>query len=520
MDNQFNSSYLPYSQSQQSPAQQAPHMGSYSLPGQASSQQQQQQASQSASTQQSPAQQDASHPTLPPLQSAQNGYAHFGSMSYAHSNNSGAPTPTTAHTPTSSSIANGTASAYSHVSPASAMGPPNAYAHYPMSQSMLYPSPTSTTPLPPSNGLQALRPAIATSLAPLSSLSAPHHLGQQTSFLQNEEAPTHVVGSQGRRGILPSAPGRPPATSQGAGSSIKNMMPQKDADGKYPCLHCNKQYLHAKHLKRHMLRHTGDRPYSCHLCKDTFSRSDILKRHFQKCSIRRGNPTGANHLAHQRRGNNSNRLSMTQQDGPIGLAGLQEVTGGYNNGGLSDNSPTVTGDVSTRSSRANSLISPASMSHRNSIAGLGILGNGGAGEQMSNGQSFAPNMHGYGLPSVSNGNQVPSAYAFSQQPINGAYFSNPSVPQPLSFLNHATSRFDHNHSNSPHQQSPNGDANHAHLEQNRIFNQNSQDGFMNGNVASGASSQNNENIKSEHDQKHFPNDLGNDMSGNGGIVWS
>ena len=42
---------------------------------------------------------------------------------------------------------------------------------------------------------------------------------------------------------------------------------------------------------------TGDRPYSCVLCNDTFSRSDILKRHFQKCSIRRGNPTGATHLS-------------------------------------------------------------------------------------------------------------------------------------------------------------------------------------------------------------------------------
>src|SRR5436190_2139158 len=36
----------------------------------------------------------------------------------------------------------------------------------------------------------------------------------------------------------------------------------------------------------------------CSLCRDTFSRSDILKRHFQKCSIRRGNPTGLSHLTH------------------------------------------------------------------------------------------------------------------------------------------------------------------------------------------------------------------------------
>lgn len=45
---------------------------------------------------------------------------------------------------------------------------------------------------------------------------------------------------------------------------------------------------------------TGTRPYSCGLCRDTFSRSDILKRHFQKCSVRRGNPTGENHLSHSR----------------------------------------------------------------------------------------------------------------------------------------------------------------------------------------------------------------------------
>ena len=43
---------------------------------------------------------------------------------------------------------------------------------------------------------------------------------------------------------------------------------------------------------------TGDRPYMCVLCHDTFSRSDILKRHFIKCSVRRGNPTGASHLSH------------------------------------------------------------------------------------------------------------------------------------------------------------------------------------------------------------------------------
>lgn len=65
----------------------------------------------------------------------------------------------------------------------------------------------------------------------------------------------HVVGSQGRRGILPSAPGREAIVSNGTPPSAKNAaIPPKDENGKFPCQHCNKTYLHAKHLKRHLLR--------------------------------------------------------------------------------------------------------------------------------------------------------------------------------------------------------------------------------------------------------------------------
>ena len=65
----------------------------------------------------------------------------------------------------------------------------------------------------------------------------------------------HGVGSQGRQDILPSAPGRPPVMPNGLNGSPKgNTIPQKDADGKFPCPNCTKTYLHAKHLKRHMLR--------------------------------------------------------------------------------------------------------------------------------------------------------------------------------------------------------------------------------------------------------------------------
>ena len=71
---------------------------------------------------------------------------------------------------------------------------------------------------------------------------------------QDQDTPTHVVGSQGRRGILPSAPGRPAVSASGTGSAKNAAIPAKDADGKFPCPHCTKTYLHAKHLKRHLLR--------------------------------------------------------------------------------------------------------------------------------------------------------------------------------------------------------------------------------------------------------------------------
>ncbi|KAI1823109.1 hypothetical protein F4861DRAFT_531806 [Xylaria intraflava] len=161
--------------------------------------------------------------------------------------------------------------------------------------------PQPIAPAPAAVRPPVLRPMPAGGVIPQSGMSSPYTgspmMGHQPSLVQDTEQPTHVVGSQGRRGILPSAPGRPAAPT-GTGASKNTVIPQKDADGKFPCPHCTKTYLHAKHLKRHLLRHTGDRPYMCVLCRDTFSRSDILKRHFQKCSIRRGNPTGASHLSH------------------------------------------------------------------------------------------------------------------------------------------------------------------------------------------------------------------------------
>ena len=91
------------------------------------------------------------------------------------------------------------------------------------------------------------------------SFSHPPALGMPSGGQDHEmQHRTHVVGSQGRRGILPSDEGRPAAvTSSGSSSAAKTaVIPIKDQDGKYPCPHCQKTYLHAKHLKRHLLRRT------------------------------------------------------------------------------------------------------------------------------------------------------------------------------------------------------------------------------------------------------------------------
>jgi len=91
-------------------------------------------------------------------------------------------------------------------------------------------------------------------MTPFPSFGAQTNNGTQAQYMAKDPEPTHVVGSQGRRGVLPSDPGRAAPPAPGSVTANKSMIPAKDADGKYPCPHCNKSYLHAKHLKRHLLR--------------------------------------------------------------------------------------------------------------------------------------------------------------------------------------------------------------------------------------------------------------------------
>ena len=88
-----------------------------------------------------------------------------------------------------------------------------------------------------------------------------------------------------------------PSTSSTNSSTLENdpyfipvqgvLPPSKNLDGRYECQLCERSYTHAKHLKRHMMRHTGLKPYGCSWCSARFTRPDIRKRHVSKCKVRR-----------------------------------------------------------------------------------------------------------------------------------------------------------------------------------------------------------------------------------------
>ena len=258
-NNHFSPPYNPYSQS---------------APPNSSSQPSSNQASFGALSASGHPQASPTHATLPPLQGHNAGFPQFGSLSYSHLGNQPQGSAQPQHSNPNSGINAAAAAAdadhvFSHTSPGTNPGsmlPPGPFANpYSMPQSLqaMYAS-SSGASIPPSTapaGLPAIRPMPSGVVggAPngppgLASAGQLGPMGQQPQYLQADDAPTHVVGSQGRRGILPSAPGRPNAPTQGNAQSSKSMIPQKDADGKYPCPHCNKTYLHAKHLKRHLLR--------------------------------------------------------------------------------------------------------------------------------------------------------------------------------------------------------------------------------------------------------------------------
>ncbi|KAK9448173.1 uncharacterized protein V1518DRAFT_419876 [Limtongia smithiae] len=165
-----------------------------------------------------------------------------------------------------------------------------------MTTASIIPSAVSSTPSPSSSVESAGSPFSAPSPSTLS--DSPTLIPLPTATVSSP-AVTAAVAPQLRRssqlrrpGLVtsrsaPSVPSAAPmSAAAAAAAATAGIIPIKNAAGKFQCQECTRSYLHAKHLKRHMLRHTGDRPYKCSLCSDSFCRSDILKRHYEKCQHR------------------------------------------------------------------------------------------------------------------------------------------------------------------------------------------------------------------------------------------
>ncbi|AEO67008.1 uncharacterized protein THITE_2115684 [Thermothielavioides terrestris NRRL 8126] len=119
----------------------------------------------------------------------------------------------------------------------------------------------------------------------------------------------------------------------------------------------------------------------CVLCHDTFSRSDILKRHFIKCSVRRGNPTGASHLSHPQAHVKKNAAAQQKTVGAEGDVNHMNGMGNMPADGMvhpfgiipaSDGMSNVANDQSqlSRSSSMNRVADDANRDRRNMTASV------------------------------------------------------------------------------------------------------------------------------------------------------
>jgi len=189
----------------------------------------------------------------------------------------------------------------------------------------------------------------------------------------------------------------------------------------------------------------------CVLCRDTFSRSDILKRHFQKCSIRRGNPTGASHLSHAQAhlkkshpGPHKSSSSLSNEHDMMGVNGLSSLNdpsmhpfGVIPDGSIPDAASNMTDEqASQQLSRSNSLkrFSTDGGQDRRSMAGSGGSNRGSFDQNSYNIASTMPSgmnpSLAFSMPNGQNGHSYSQNYNYAGNGTNLQHQSTADL-QPL-----------------------------------------------------------------------------------------
>lgn len=157
----------------------------------------------------------------------------------------------------------------------------------------------------------------------------------------------------------------------------------------------------------------------CVLCRDTFSRSDILKRHFQKCSIRRGNPTGASHLSHAQAHLKKPQQAPLKNPSPVaaenGLMGVNGMNGmnGITNEAMHQNFGVIP-DGSIPAATPNLTDEHATQDHISRSNSLKGLGNGTVRDPRTLATS-GPSPANYNHQSYGNGIPTTMASALNSQ---------------------------------------------------------------------------------------------------------
>lgn len=166
----------------------------------------------------------------------------------------------------------------------------------------------------------------------------------------------------------------------------------------------------------------------CVLCRDTFSRSDILKRHFQKCSIRRGNPTGASHLSHPSAHVKKHQAAqakaaaegeLNQMNGINNMPG-DNVVHSFGMVPMADGMQNLSNEQS-QLSRSSSISRMDDNRDRRSMTGGGSV-YGGGDVQGSMASNINPQLANYSMPQTQNGMQMFAGSNSNQQNLDWSMF--------------------------------------------------------------------------------------------------